>query len=76
MWNKTRNNNKKHFCRYCLQCFSIEKALTKHKEHCLIIDGKQNVKLKYGSIRFKNHFKQLAVPFKKYANFEPLLKGV
>ena len=34
------------------------------------------MKLKYGSIKFKNHFKQLAVPFKIYADFEFLLKGV
>ena len=25
---------------------------------------------------FKNHFEQLAVPFKIYADFESLLKGV
>ena len=76
MCNRTKNNNKKYFCRYCLQCFNTEKVLTKHKENCLIIDGKQTVKLKSGSTRFKNHFKQLAVPFKKNANFEPLLKGI
>ena len=34
------------------------------------------MKLKSGSIEFKNHFKQLAVPFKTYAGFESLLKGV
>ena len=34
------------------------------------------LKLKSGSIEFKNHFKQLAVPFKTYAGFESLLKGV
>ena len=26
MCNKTKNNNQKHFCRYCLQCFSSEKS--------------------------------------------------
>ena len=25
IYNKTKNKNKKHFCRYCLQCFSSEK---------------------------------------------------
>ena len=39
---------KKTFCRYCLQCFSSEKMLTKHKENCLIINSKQSVKLKGG----------------------------
>ena len=28
---KTKNKNKKHFCRYCLQCFSGEKVLQEHK---------------------------------------------
>ena len=47
-----------------------------HKEKYLIINDKQSVKLKSGSISFKNYFKQLPVPFKIYANFECLLKGV
>ena len=38
--NNTKNRNKKHFCRYCLQCFSIEKVLMEHKEVCLKINGK------------------------------------
>ena len=40
------------------------------------INGKQSVKLKSDSIKFKNYFKQLAVPFKIYADFESLFKGV
>ena len=31
MFNKTKNKNKKYFCKYCFQCFSSEKALVKHK---------------------------------------------
>ena len=50
--------------------------MIKHKETCLDINGKQIVKLKSSSIKFKNGFKQLAVPFKIYADFESLLKGV
>ena len=50
----------------CLQCFCREKILIVHKENCLIINGKQSVKLKHGSISFKNSFKQLPVPFKIY----------
>ena len=74
--NKTKNKNKKYFCICCLQCFSSEKVLIEHKENCLIINGKQSVKLKSGSISFKNYFKQLPVPFKIYADFECILKGV
>ena len=70
MCNKTKCKNKKHFCKYCLQCFSSERVLEKDKETCLKINGKQTAKLRSGSIKFKNHFKQLAVPFKIYADFE------
>ena len=48
MCNKTKNKNKKYFCKCCLQCFSSEQVLTEHKENCLIINGKQTVKLKNG----------------------------
>ena len=76
MCNKTRCKNKKHFCRYCLQCFTSVKVLIEHKETCLKISGKENVKLRSGSIKFKNHFKQLVVPFKIYADFEYYVKRV
>ena len=46
--------SKKHFSKCCLQRFSSEKVLIKHKENCNIINGKQSVKLKSGSVRFKN----------------------
>ena len=76
MCNKTKNKNKKHFCKCFLQCFSSEKILTKHKENCLIINGKQSVKLKGGLIKFKNQFKEFAISPKIYAGFEAVLKGV
>ena len=76
MFNKTKNKNEKHFCKCCLQCFSSEKVLIEHKENCLIINRKQSVKLKSGSISFKNYFKQLPVSFEIYANFEFILKKV
>ena len=75
MCNKTKNKNKKYFCKCCLQCFSSEKVLIEHQENYLIIDHKQRVKLKSGSISFKNYFKQLPVPFKIFADFECLLNA-
>ena len=30
MLHKTKNKNKKYFCKSCLQCFSSRKVLTKH----------------------------------------------
>ena len=50
--------------------------MTKHREDCLNINGKQLVRLKKGIIKFKNYFKQLPVPFKIYADFECNLKNV
>ena len=76
MCNKTKNKNKKYFCKCYLQCFSSEKVLIEHKENCLIIYGKQSVKLKSGSVSFKSYFKQLLAPFKIYADFEYPLKAV
>ena len=73
---KQKNRNKKYFCKCCLQCFSSENVLKEHEQNCLVINGKQSVKLKSSSISFKNYFKQLPLPFKAYANSECLLKGV
>ena len=53
----------------CLQCFSSENLLIKHKEICLSINGKQSVKLEEGIIKFENYLKQIPVPFKIYADF-------
>ena len=76
MFHKTKNKNKKWFCRSCLQCFSSESVLIKHKENCLSINGKQSVKLEKGIIKSENYFKQIPVPFKIYADFECNLKSV
>ena len=45
-----------------------------HKETCLNINRIQTAKLRSGSIKFKNRFKQLAVSFKIYTDFESVLK--
>ena len=45
MFNKTKYEGKKYFCKNCLQCFSSENTLSKPKEDCLVINGKENVKL-------------------------------
>ena len=76
MYSKTKCKNKKHFCKYCLQCFSNERVLVEHKETCLKINDKQTVKLRSGSIKFKNYFKQLAAPFKIYPDVECNLEKI
>ena len=76
MFNKTKFKGKKYFCRNCLQCFSSEKVLNEHKEDCLVINGKKNVKLEEGFISFKNYSRQIPVPIKIYADFECILKNL
>ena len=70
MFHKTKNKNKKWFCKSCLQCFSGKNILIKHKEDCLSINGTQSVDVEEGIIKFENYSKQLLVPFKIYADFE------
>ena len=76
MFHKTKNKNKKWFCKSCLQCLSSENKLIKHKENCLSINGKQSVKLEEGIIKFENYFKQIPVPLKIYADFDCNLKQI
>ena len=54
MFHKTKNKNKKYFCKSCLQCFSCKNVLTKHKEACLSINGAQSVRLEKRTIESKN----------------------
>ena len=50
--------------------------MIKHTENCfLIINDKQLVKLEEGTIKFKNYFKQIPVPFKIY-HFECNFKKI
>ena len=75
MFNKTKNKNKKYFCKSCLQCFSSEKVLKEHKKDRLLINNGQRVKLEKGFISFKIFNRQIPVPFKIYADFECILKS-
>ena len=76
MFHKTKNKNKKLFCRSCLQCFSSKNVLIEYKENCLSINGKQSGKLEEGITKFENYFKQIPVPFKIYVDFECNLRGI
>ena len=74
MFRQNKHEHKKHFCMYCLQCFSREDVLTEHKNNCISINGKQAINMpeKGDKVYFKNHHKQLPVPFVIYADFEAL----
>ena len=74
MFHKTKNKNKKWLCKSCLQCFSSDSVLIKHKENCLSVNGKQS--LEKGITEFKNYFKQTPIFFKIFADFECNLESV
>ena len=57
IFHKTKNKNKNWFCKSCLQCFSNEKVLIKHKEDCLSINGVQSIDVEEGIIKFENYSK-------------------
>ena len=57
MFQKTKNKNKKYFCKSFLQCFSSKNVLTEHTKVCLSISGPQSVRLDKGTIEFENLFK-------------------
>ena len=73
MYNQSKHKESKHFCMYCLQCFSSETVLVKHANNCLTINGAQAINMpKQGEniLKFNNFHKQLPVPFVIYADFE------
>ena len=79
MYNQTKHKNKKHFCMYCLQCFSYERILSNHVNNCLTVNGNQAINMpKQGEniLRFNNFHKQFPVPFVIYADFEAITKKV
>ena len=79
MYNQSKHQEKKHFCMFCLQCFSSESILVKHANNCLTINGSQAINMpKHGDniLKFNNFHKQLPVPFVIYADFEAITKKV
>ena len=79
MYNQSKYKERKHFCMYCLQCFSSERILADHVNNCLTINGAQAINMpKEGEniLKFNNFHKQLPVPFVIYADFEAITKKV
>ena len=77
MYNQSKHKEKKHFCMYCLQCFSSIEILDAHRKDCIVINGKQAIKMpneNENEVEFVNHRKQIPVPFVIYADFEAITK--
>ena len=79
MYSPTKHKERKHFCMYCLQCFSSEGILANHVNNCLTVNGVQAINMpKQGENipKFNNFHKQLPVPFVIYADFEAITRKV
>ena len=64
MYNKTKHQHRKHFCMLCLQCFSTEEILSKHKTNCKVTNGEQAITMlqKGSKVQFQNFNNQMPVP--------------
>ena len=78
MYNFTNYHDTKHFCMYCLHCFSSKTLLENHIPDCYSINGTQAIVMpaKGSKIYFKNYHKIQPVPFVIYADFEALTKKI
>ena len=57
---------KKHFCRYCLQAFSVEEIIKRHFKDSFKIIGKQRIIIaKKGEyVKFKNYERKIKLRFR------------
>ena len=79
MYNQTKHKESKHFCMYCLQCFSSERVLNSHKENCIQVNGQEAIKMPdkdNNILKFNNFHKQQPVPFVIYADFEAITEKI
>ena len=76
MTNKTLIYVRKHFYRYCLQCFSNSKILKNYIKICRAINHIKTVTLNEENtyFKFKKFKRLLKALFIIYADFESLLK--
>ena len=78
MYNFSKMKTKKYFCMHCLQCCYSAEHLENHKEECLLLNGTQKVEMPQPGTKvyFKNHQKQLPIPFVIYADLEAITKKI
>ena len=79
MYNQTKHNERKHFCKYCLLYFRSSENLSNHKEICIQVNGTQAIKMPdkdNNILKFNNYKHQLPTPFVIYADFEALTEKI
>ena len=75
MHNPKLHCERKHFYRYCLQAFSLEKILKFHVNDYFKINGKEMIKMTKNSdyLESKSYGRKIKLPFMAYAVFESIL---
>ena len=80
LYDQTRHNDSKHFCERCLHGYSRKELLERHKPECkgLLESPTRTEMLQEGenTMEFKNHHKQMKVPYVVYADFECVLEKI
>ena len=79
LFNKTKYKERKHFCMYCLQCFSSGHILSKHETNCMVINGELAIRMSQKgkiTLGLQNYSKQMPVPFVIYGDFEAITEKV
>ena len=76
MFHETKNKNKKNIFSKVPYSVLIVKMHWQNIKKFIYINGAQSVVFEKGTIKFKNCFKQIQVPFKVYAGFERNLDSV
>ena len=79
LYNQTKHEHRKHFCRCCLQCFTTLDILGRHGDNGMAVNGIQAIQMPDetdNTLKFVNFHKQLDVPFVIYADFEAITEKV
>ena len=77
LFDQNKHKGKTYFCDRCLYGFSREDLLINHKDECYGINDratKIQMPAPGEKIKFKNHHKQMQMPFVIYADFESIIK--
>ena len=80
LYDQTKNRNAKHYCMMCLTGFSRADLLENHKKYCNGVDGRPT-KIEMpeegkNTLSFRNHHKQMKVPYVIYADIEALIRKI
>ncbi|XP_065679086.1 uncharacterized protein LOC136093770 [Hydra vulgaris] len=71
----SEHNGKKHFCKNCLQSFSTDESLSKHRLYCDSVDSiRVEMPEPNTMLEFTNYNRSMKVPFVIYADFESFIK--